>query len=44
MTWLAIGFQAYPDNVVYAFCKQAYESGMDVFRVFDSLNDIDNMR
>ena len=40
----AVGYTAYPDNVVYAFCKQAYESGMDVFRVFDSLNDPENMR
>lgn len=40
----AVGYTAYPDNVIYAFCKQAYESGMDVFRVFDSLNDPENMR
>ena len=33
----------YPDNVVYDFCNQAYESGNDVFRVFDSLNYIENM-
>jgi len=29
---------------IYAFCKQAYESGIDIFRVFDSLNYIENMR
>ena len=39
----AVGYTSYPDNIVYAFCKQAYESGMDVFRVFDSLNYIGNM-
>ncbi|KAL3792853.1 hypothetical protein HJC23_004778 [Cyclotella cryptica] len=38
-----VGYTVYPDNVVYEFCKQAYKSGNDVFRVFDSLNYIDNM-
>jgi pyruvate carboxylase len=38
-----VGYTVYPDNVVYEFCKQAYESGNDIFRVFDSLNYIDNM-
>lgn len=40
----AVGYTSYPDNVVYAFCKQAFESGMDIFRVFDSLNYIENMK
>lgn len=40
----AVGYTVYPDNVVYAFCKQAFESGMDIFRVFDSLNYIENMK
>jgi len=40
----AVGYTVYPDNVVYEFCKQAYESGNDVFRVFDSLNYIENMQ
>ena len=39
----AVGYTSYPDNIVYAFCKHAYESGMDVFRVFNSLNYIGNM-
>jgi len=39
----AVGYTVYPDNVVYEFCSQAYQSGNDVFRVFDSLNYIDNM-
>ena len=39
----AVGYTVYPDNVVYEFCSQAYKSGNDVFRVFDSLNSIDNM-
>jgi len=33
-----------PDNVVYEFCRLAKLHGMDVFRVFDSLNYIENMR
>lgn len=39
----AVGYTSYPDNVVYEFCKQAKISGMDVFRVFDSLNYVDNL-
>ena len=39
----AVGYTVYPDNVVYDFCKEAYEDGLDVFRVFDSLNYIENM-
>ncbi|CAM9913442.1 unnamed protein product, partial [Heterosigma akashiwo] len=40
----AVGYTSYPDNVVHQFCKQAVASGMDVFRVFDSLNYLENMR
>ncbi len=40
----AVGYTNYPDNVVQAFVKQAAESGVDVFRVFDSLNWVENMR
>jgi pyruvate carboxylase len=40
----AVGYTSYPDNVVYEFCKRAKEHGMDVFRVFDSLNYLENMR
>ena len=39
-----VGYTTYPDNVVKAFVKQAAASGIDVFRVFDSLNWVDNMR
>jgi pyruvate carboxylase len=38
-----VGYTAYPDNVIYKFCEQAYESGIDIFRVFDSLNDVENL-
>jgi len=39
----AVGYTNYPDNVVYEFCEQAKKSGIDIFRVFDSLNYIDNL-
>ncbi|ELT98600.1 hypothetical protein CAPTEDRAFT_229262 [Capitella teleta] len=39
----AVGYTSYPDNVVYKFCDLAVQSGMDVFRVFDSLNYLPNM-
>merc|ERR1719487_771658 len=40
----AVGYTSYPDNVVYKFCEQAQKSGIDVFRVFDSLNYLDNLK
>ena len=40
----AVGYTNYPDNVVHKFCKQAKTSGIDIFRVFDSLNYVDNLR
>jgi pyruvate carboxylase len=39
-----VGYTNYPDNVVESFVKQAASSGVDVFRVFDSLNWVENMR
>lgn len=39
-----VGYTNYPDNVVRFFVKQAAETGVDVFRVFDSLNWVENMR
>ncbi len=39
-----VGYTNYPDNVVQAFVKQAADTGVDVFRVFDSLNWVENMR
>lgn len=39
----AVGYTNYPDNVVNDFCKLAVENGMDVFRVFDSLNYVPNL-
>ena len=40
----AVGYTNYPDNAVDLFVKQAAETGIDVFRVFDSLNWADNMK
>ncbi|MDO5632676.1 MAG: pyruvate carboxylase [Paracoccus sp. (in: a-proteobacteria)] len=39
-----VGYTNYPDNIVQSFVKQAAETGIDVFRVFDSLNWVENMR
>ncbi|WP_372604307.1 pyruvate carboxylase [Actibacterium sp.] len=39
-----VGYTNYPDNVVQSFVAQAAETGVDVFRVFDSLNWVENMR
>src|SRR2546426_153114 len=40
----AVGYTSYPDNVVEAFIDEAAEAGVDVFRIFDSLNDLDSMK
>jgi len=40
----AVGYTSYPQNVVEGFIDQAAESGVDVFRIFDSLNDLDSMQ
>ena len=39
----AVGYSNYPDNVVEGFIKHSAESGMDIFRIFDSLNYLQNM-
>ncbi|XP_045557573.1 pyruvate carboxylase, mitochondrial isoform X2 [Salmo salar] len=39
----AVGYTNYPDNAVFRFCEVAKENGMDIFRVFDSLNYLPNM-
>ncbi len=39
-----VGYTNYPDNVVKEFVRQASVTGIDVFRVFDSLNWVENMR
>ena len=40
----AVGYSNYPDNVVAGFVKHAADSGMDIFRIFDSLNYLPNMQ
>ena len=40
----AVGYTTYPDNVVRAFIKLSAASGIDVFRIFDSLNSTANMQ
>lgn len=39
----AVGYQNYPDNALKAFIDQSAQDGMDVFRIFDSLNWIEQM-
>ncbi|WP_455203047.1 sodium-extruding oxaloacetate decarboxylase subunit alpha [Kaarinaea lacus] len=39
-----LGYRHYSDDVVQAFVKKASENGIDVFRIFDALNDIRNLR
>ncbi len=40
----AVGYTSYPDNVIFDFVRESAEQGIDIFRVFDSLNSIENMR
>ena len=39
-----VGYKHYPDDVVEAFVKKAIENGIEVFRIFDALNDVRNMK
>jgi pyruvate carboxylase subunit B len=38
------GYNPYPDEVIEGFCRNAVRSGIDIMRIFDALNDIDNMK
>ena len=40
----AVGYKNYPDNVIKKFVKESAEAGIDVFRIFDSLNWVDQMK
>lgn len=40
----AVGYTNYPDNIVKVFVKEAADAGIDVFRVFDCLNWVPNMK
>jgi pyruvate carboxylase len=40
----AVGYTGYPDDVVRAFVEEAHAAGIDIFRIFDANNDIDQLR
>ncbi|MDB2347511.1 hypothetical protein N9V84_06410 [Verrucomicrobiales bacterium] len=40
----AVGYSNYPDDVVSGFVKESSEAGMDIFRIFDSLNYLPNLK
>jgi len=39
-----VGYTPYPDEVAVAFVEEATETGIDIFRIFDALNDVNQMR
>ncbi|MDD1766531.1 MAG: pyruvate carboxylase subunit B [Candidatus Methanomethyliaceae archaeon] len=39
-----VGYKHYPEEVLEAFVRRSYENGVDVFRIFDALNDIRNLK
>ncbi len=40
----AVGYTSYPVNVIVEFVRESFQQGIDIFRIFDSLNSIENMR
>ncbi|KAG1681045.1 Pyruvate carboxylase, mitochondrial [Nymphon striatum] len=40
----AVGYKNYPDEVVHKFCELSVKCGMDIFRVFDALNYLPNIK
>ena len=40
----AVGYTAYPDNLIIKFIEEAAEAGIDIFRIFDSLNWVEAMK
>ena len=40
----AVGYTAYPDNLIIKFVEEAAEAGIDIFRIFDSLNWVEAMK
>ncbi len=40
----AVGYKAYPDNLVAKFIEESWNNGIDVFRIFDSLNWVEGMK
>jgi len=39
----AVGYRNYPDDVIIKFVEKAAQNGIDIFRIFDALNDVRNM-
>ncbi len=39
----AVGYSAYPRNIIQQFVEKSWENGIDIFRIFDSLNNIESM-
>ena len=39
-----VGYKAYPDNLIEQFIEKSWETGIDIFRIFDSLNWVENMK
>jgi len=39
----SVGYSAYPDNLIESFIERSFEEGIDIFRIFDSLNWLPNM-
>lgn len=38
------GYNPYPENIIKMFCRNTVEAGIDIMRIFDALNDVDNMK
>ncbi len=38
------GYNPYPEEVIEGFCRLSVKSGIDIMRIFDALNDVDNMK
>ena len=38
------GYAPYPDNIIEGFCRNSIESGLSIMRIFDALNDINNVK
>ncbi len=39
-----VGYKAYPDNLIESFIVRSWENGIDLFRIFDSLNWVENLK
>lgn len=38
------GYNPYPDTIIQGFCKNSMQSGLNIMRIFDALNDVDNIK